>query len=614
MRRFLPIGILLSLLSVTGTTTAQEQVAALGPSSWGPIDTFSGRTSRRTETFEVGSRVWRIRWEIEAIPGFVPRLDVWAQSVSRPRSRIPVISHDAHGTGTIELTSGPGRFRLEVASVNGEWRLEVEESTAPDPVAEAQRAEAERLAVERAEAERLMAERLTVLVADEEREEAEETAAEQLEAERLEAERLAAELAAEQAGAEQLAAEVERLQAEVERLAAERAEAERLAAERAEAERLAAEQAEAERLAAEQAEAERLAAEQAEAERLAAEQAEAERLAAEQAEAERLAAEQAETERLAAERAEAERLEAEQLAAEKAETEQLAVAEEAEAERQEAERARAEQLEAQRLASERAEANRLERERLAAEEAEAERLAAEKAEAERLEAEQPPAKPVVAQPEKPAPSVTPVLIASTQACTGNPGRSGQSSAGGNASLTDGAAGFTGRYSRNLPGPLGVGVEAGYINVDAADFNVYTLGGQVSVEAKMLPLEICPVAGFKYVSFETIEFGGSEVDLSGWVLPIGVAIGNVTQTESGLRVLPFIIPQVQILHSSADAEVPSAFSGCAPCLLGSSGTNAEFAIDIGATLAGESVFGTFSVSVTTMEHSNPTVNFGGGFIF
>jgi hypothetical protein len=82
----------------------------------------------------------------------------------------------------------------------------------------------------------------------------------------------------------------------------------------------------------------------------------------------------------------------------------------------------------------------------------------------------------------------------------------------------------------------------------------------------------------------------------------------------MRVLPFIIPQVQILHSSADAEVPSAFLGCAPCLLGSSETGAEFAIDIGATLAGESVFGTFSVSVTTIEHSNPTVNVGGGFVF
>jgi hypothetical protein len=123
-----------------------------------------------------------------------------------------------------------------------------------------------------------------------------------------------------------------------------------------------------------------------------------------------------------------------------------------------------------------------------------------------------------------------------------------------------------------------------------------------------------MAGITYVRFETIEFEGDEVDISGWVFPIGVAIGNVIETKSGLRVLPFIVPQVQIVHANADAEVSSVFLGCAPCLLSTSDTQAEFAIDLGATLAGESVFGTFSVNVTTMEHSNPTVTVGGGFTF
>jgi hypothetical protein len=99
-----------------------------------------------------------------------------------------------------------------------------------------------------------------------------------------------------------------------------------------------------------------------------------------------------------------------------------------------------------------------------------------------------------------------------------------------------------------------------------------------------------------------------------VVPIGVAIGNVIETESGLRVLPFIVPQVQIFHTSTDAEVSSAFLGCAPCLLSASGTQAEFAIDLGATLAGESFFGTFGVNVTTMERSNPMVSVGAGYTF
>jgi hypothetical protein len=57
-----------------------------------------------------------------------------------------------------------------------------------------------------------------------------------------------------------------------------------------------------------------------------------------------------------------------------------------------------------------------------------------------------------------------------------------------------------------------------------------------------------------------------------------------------------------------------FVGCAPCQLDESETNSEFAVDFGVTLAGNSVFGTVSVNVTSVDDSDPTVSVGGGFIF
>lgn len=114
--------LLFALLPVTTPLHAQEQVIA-----WNPVGTWSGSSDAATEPFAVQGAVWRLRWELDAIPGFTPRLLVWVHPSDGPRSITPVLSHNRVGDGVIDLGNGPGRFFLEVVGVNGDWTLSVEE-------------------------------------------------------------------------------------------------------------------------------------------------------------------------------------------------------------------------------------------------------------------------------------------------------------------------------------------------------------------------------------------------------------------------------------------------------------------------------------------------------
>jgi hypothetical protein len=350
MRRVLSISILLSALFVPGTTIAQEQVIA-----WKGVGTWAGSSDATTETFLIGSGVWRVRWEIEGFPGFVPRLIVWAHPSGGARSRAPIISHDSDGRGTVDLKNGPGRFALEVVATNGEWQLVVEELTNTDEFAQAD------------------------------------------------------------VGMEE-------------------------------------------------------------------------------------------------------------------------------------------------------------------------------------------------------PRVARVQTASTQACLGNPARRGQSTIGGLASFTDGAVGFSGAFDHNARGPVAVGFGGSYTNIDNIEIDRYTAGGAVSIEALTVPVGICPVLGVTYVRFDTIEFQGDEINIDGWVFPIGVGIGGTIESQTGIRIMPFAIPQLQIIHANIDAEISDLFLGCAPCVFDESDTSTEFAVDFGITFAGDTVFGTVGVNLTSADESDPTVSVGGGFIF
>lgn len=350
MKRILSIGILLGVLLVPGSAMAQEQVIA-----WKGVGTWTGSNDATTETFLIGSGVWRIRWEVEGFPGFVPRLIVWAHPSGGARSRTPIISHDSDGQGTVDLQNGPGRFALEVVASNGEWMLTVEELTNTNEFAEA----------------------------DTQREQ---------------------------------------------------------------------------------------------------------------------------------------------------------------------------------------------------------------------------------------PRVARAQTASTQACVGNPARRGQSSIGGGASFTDGAVAFSGALNHNPRAPVAVGFGAGYTNIDNVEFDAYNVGGAVSIEALTVPVGICPVLGVNYVRFDTIEFQGDEINIDGWVFPIGVGIGGTIESQTGIRIMPFVVPQLQIIHANIDAEISDLFLGCAPCLFDESDTNTEFAVDFGVTFAGNTVFGTVGVNLTSADESDPTVSVGGGFIF
>jgi hypothetical protein len=100
---------------------AQEQVV-----TWSPAQAWAGSTDAATEPFFVTAAAWRIRWRLEALPGFVPNLAVWVRQDGQ-LVQGSLISHKGSGEGTVDVDLGPGAYSLDIASTNGDWTLTVEE-------------------------------------------------------------------------------------------------------------------------------------------------------------------------------------------------------------------------------------------------------------------------------------------------------------------------------------------------------------------------------------------------------------------------------------------------------------------------------------------------------
>lgn len=193
-------------------------------------------------------------------------------------------------------------------------------------------------------------------------------------------------------------------------------------------------------------------------------------------------------------------------------------------------------------------------------------------------------------------SATPALAqragGSTQACVGDPARPGQTTVAAEVGFSDDAVSFGALFGHNPRRPFAFGFEAGVVNFDRTDRDAAFVGGDVTIEVAQAPLSVCPLFG---VTFTSIE----DSDLEIWHIPIGVGFGVALVTETGLRFLPFAVPQAIVVHADGDDD---------------SDTEVEGGVELGLTLAGEQVFGTLDVLVTSLERDDPRLGLTVGLIF
>jgi hypothetical protein len=105
---------------------AEANALAVG---WRPIDAWSGRGDTQTDSFNIESGTWRIKWETrnETVPGHGTfRVVVHSAVSGRPLAL--AVEHRGPGHDIAYVTEDPRLFHLVIESRDIDWSISVEEA------------------------------------------------------------------------------------------------------------------------------------------------------------------------------------------------------------------------------------------------------------------------------------------------------------------------------------------------------------------------------------------------------------------------------------------------------------------------------------------------------
>jgi hypothetical protein len=96
---------------------------------WRPIGKWSGRGDTQTESFDIGSTQWRIKWETkgEAAPG-AGSFHVEVHSAVSGRPLQEAVEQRGNGRGVAYVSEEPRLFHLVIDSGGVDWSIAVEEA------------------------------------------------------------------------------------------------------------------------------------------------------------------------------------------------------------------------------------------------------------------------------------------------------------------------------------------------------------------------------------------------------------------------------------------------------------------------------------------------------
>jgi hypothetical protein len=102
---------------------------------WRPIDTWTGRGDTQTDSFNIESTQWRIKWETKGAtsPG-VGRFHLAVHSAVSGRVIAEAVEQQGDGHGIAYVTEDPRLYHLVIDSSGVDWYIKVEEAVAGEPV------------------------------------------------------------------------------------------------------------------------------------------------------------------------------------------------------------------------------------------------------------------------------------------------------------------------------------------------------------------------------------------------------------------------------------------------------------------------------------------------
>ncbi len=119
------------LLATSGCRSQSEPKAGTKPPTvgWRPIETFSGRGNTQTQSFNIESLQWRIKWETKnEMPPGAGTFQVTVHSAVSGRPLQVAVDHRGVGHGVGYVTDDPRLYHLVIESSNVDWSVAIEEA------------------------------------------------------------------------------------------------------------------------------------------------------------------------------------------------------------------------------------------------------------------------------------------------------------------------------------------------------------------------------------------------------------------------------------------------------------------------------------------------------
>jgi hypothetical protein len=131
LRLFVFICGLLFLSACKSPPHSEPQHTQVG---WRPMASFSGRGDSQTESFDIDSTQWRIKWQTkgQASPG-AGMFHVVVHSAVSGRPIMDALQHHGDGHGIVYVTEDPRLYHLVIESNGLDWSVTVEEAVVGTP-------------------------------------------------------------------------------------------------------------------------------------------------------------------------------------------------------------------------------------------------------------------------------------------------------------------------------------------------------------------------------------------------------------------------------------------------------------------------------------------------
>jgi hypothetical protein len=123
--------VLLLAAGAAASCGSAPQAASKTQIGWRPIDSWTGRGDTQTDSFNIESTQWRIKWETKGAPSpGVGRFHLAVHSAVSGRVIAEAVEHLGDGHGIAYVTEDPRLYHLVIDSSGVDWYIKVEEAVA----------------------------------------------------------------------------------------------------------------------------------------------------------------------------------------------------------------------------------------------------------------------------------------------------------------------------------------------------------------------------------------------------------------------------------------------------------------------------------------------------